>query len=109
MLMMGMWIKKYNKLINWDIKLTHVYYEEFFFYVLFIVIRAFIMAVMYGFTSKVRAQILSKADKGWKFVARDLLIPSWYMLSPQTLKIEVYSSIWKNHIEENLFMIAFVE
>ena len=58
--------------------------------------RAFIIAVRYGYVSKIRAKILSAEDKGWEYVSTDLLVPQWLKFNPDNIAIEIDAAMWRN-------------
>jgi hypothetical protein len=56
---------KYYQSYNSKIKLKNIYLEEFLFYNLFVIIRAFIIAVRYGFISRLRLKILKTESQDY--------------------------------------------
>lgn len=57
--------------------LPGIYFEQFLFFVLHLVIRSFIIAVRYSFCSELRFLMLKSAIQNENFISRDLLMPGW--------------------------------
>jgi hypothetical protein len=65
-----------------------------------VIIRSFIVAVRYGFSSRFRLKMIINAKQDFAFIAKDLLIPSWMNLSPEGLDPEIEAAMWRNQVEE---------
>lgn len=59
-----------------------IYYEQFLYYALHIVIRSFIIAVRYAFCSELRYLMLTSASQNTQFICRDLFIVGWLSFHP---------------------------
>jgi len=69
-IVLGSWFQKdVYEILPIQIKLKHIYIEEFYFFNLMVLIRAFIIAVRYGFTSNFRLSMLTKHSQDFKYIA----------------------------------------
>jgi hypothetical protein len=83
--------------------------EQLFFFNLMVLIRSFIIAVRYGFTSKFRLSMLTKYSQDFGFISQDLLIPNWFNFNPDGLDLEIEGAIWRNLVEPETFKVSFIE
>lgn len=74
-----------------------------------VLIRAFIVAVRYGFTSKFRLSMLTKYSQNFNYISQDLLIPNWMNFNPEGLDIEIEAAMWRNLVEPETFKFSFIE
>ncbi|CDW91059.1 UNKNOWN [Stylonychia lemnae] len=104
------WLQKYFKLSkNVEVNLNLIFMEQLYFYNFVVVMRIFIIAVRYGFTSEFRLQLLMRQKQEYAFIARDLLLPTWIELTPQGMETELEAVLWRNQIDESKFKLGFIE
>ncbi len=60
MVILCLWVQKVYKILPIEVNLDRIYLEQLFFYNLMVVIRAFIIAVRYGFASSFRLNMLTR-------------------------------------------------
>lgn len=97
------------EIFSYKINLDGVYFGQWLMLCLVVVIRSFIVSVRYGYSSKLRFQILKSTRADAPFITKDLLVPSWVFTHPNSLEIEIDSVFWRNQIEENRFYLKFYE
>ena len=61
-----------------------------------IIIRSFIIAVRYGFSSELRYNMLKENLQNKDFINKDLLGESWINPKPIALLPEVEAAMWRN-------------
>lgn len=86
-----------------------MFFEQFFFYNLMVIIRCFIIAVRYGYASKFRIRMISKTKQDLSYITRDLLLPTWMNFHPPGLDVEIEAAMWRNQVEEQTFKFSFIE
>ncbi|CDW73934.1 UNKNOWN [Stylonychia lemnae] len=100
---------KYYHPFDYHIDLKNIYLEQFLFLNLQILIRSFIIAVRYGYSSNLRFALLKNQTQGGEFIAKDLLVVSWIHTHPAGLDLEIEAVLWRNQIEEEYFKLQFFE
>lgn len=63
-----------------------------------VILRAFIIAVRYGYASQFRVNMLTKFKQDAGYIQQDLLVPSWFNFSPEGLEIEIEAALWRQQI-----------
>lgn len=61
-------LEKYFKIFGGRVPTKNIYIEQMVFYNLMVVIRAFIIAVRYGFISKLRLKILNSEAREYQYI-----------------------------------------
>lgn len=102
-------LEKQFNLFGGRVPTKNIFIEQMIFYNIFVVIRAFIIAVRYGFISNLRLKILNAESKEYQYIGQDLLVPNWYNMHPKGLRIEIEGAIYRNQVEFNTFKFAFIE
>eukprot|EP00347_Sterkiella_histriomuscorum_P009873 403339548 len=110
MIIIGSWIQKYYRIIPFvQIQLNYIYLEQLYFFNILVLIRSFVIAVRYGYSSNFRLNSLKKAKQEFDFIAQDLLIPNWINFNPDGLDLEIEGAMWRNQIEPETFKFTFIE
>ena len=86
-----------------------IYFSQYAALALAIVIRAFIVAVRYGYSSDLRFQVIRSKRADAPFIIKDLLVVNWLEFHPDNLDIEIDSVFWRNQVEEHKFYFKFYE
>ncbi|CDW84101.1 UNKNOWN [Stylonychia lemnae] len=103
-----MFVKYYHP-FDYHIDLKNIFLEQYLFLNLQILIRSFIIAVRYGYSSNLRFALLKTQTQGGEFIAKDLLVVSWIHTHPAGLDLEIEAVLWRNQIEEEYFKLQFFE
>ncbi|CDW86475.1 UNKNOWN [Stylonychia lemnae] len=98
-----------TKIFGLKVELRNIYLDQFLILSLTIIIRSFIVAVRYGFSSKLRFKVLRSTRKDATYVSQDLIAQSWVYTTPKQLDPEIDSVFWRNQIEEKQFFMRFYE
>ena len=69
--------------------------ERLFMVNVYLGVRAFIIAVRYSYASKFRLMMLKKNKHSNEYIAKDLLLYSYILLTPEALKPEIEASFWR--------------
>lgn len=86
--------------------LTGIYFEQFLFFSLHLVIRSFIIAVRYGSCSDFRFSFLLTDSQTADFVSKDYLVNGWLNFDPEGgLLSEINSSLSRNEVESSNFTL----
>ena len=102
-----MWILHYVELGEFELSvdgpyLKSIYFEQFLFLSLHLVIRSFIIAVRYGSCSDLRFSFLQTDSQTADFVSKDYLARGWLFFDPNGgLLQEINSSLWRNEVEDS--------
>ena len=88
---------------------SNEYLNEFYFFMLAMLMRNFIIGIRYGYMSKERYALLHKTAYAKDYISQDFLVSSWMNISPETIDREVEGVFWRNEIEEEIFNITFLE
>eukprot|EP00347_Sterkiella_histriomuscorum_P001687 403371064 len=91
------------------ITLEGIYYDQWIIVCMTVVIRSFIIAVRYGFSSELRFKVLRSSRADANYISKDLLGASWINTHPDTLEPEIDSVFWRNQVEEFNFNMKFYE
>ena len=97
----------------WYLKLNQntesIYLEELYFLVLTMVSRSFVISCRYGYISNSRISTLRKSQISTEYMKQDLLLLNLLVAVPQTLDGQIEETLWRNEIEEEEFVIRFLE
>ena len=95
-------------ILSYTYPLRAITYGERTFLIITILARCFIIAVRYGFMSKLRYKLLhSKANISW--ISADFLVIGWLKLSPISLKEEIRATKHRLQIPDDNFMFNFTQ
>ena len=73
-------------------------------------IRCFVIAVRYGFSSQLRFTMLKSSGQNAFYIGKDLFVRGWLNFDPEGgLLAEITSALWRNKVEESLFTFSIVE
>eukprot|EP00347_Sterkiella_histriomuscorum_P021309 403334452 len=97
------------EIFNYKITLDGVYFGQWLMLALVVVIRSFIVAVRYGYSSELRFKVLTSTRADAPFITRDLLVLSWLTTHPNMLDIEIDSVFWRNQVEDHRLIFKFYE
>eukprot|EP00347_Sterkiella_histriomuscorum_P018466 403345412 len=110
MIIIGSWIQKFHEIVPLvDVKLDYIYFEQLYFFNILVLIRSFVIAVRYGYSSSFRLDSLKKANQEFGFIAQDLLLPNWINFNPDGLDLEIEGAMWRNQVEVGTFKFTFIE
>ncbi|CDW75954.1 UNKNOWN [Stylonychia lemnae] len=106
----GSWAQKQYRLFPIvEINLDYIFLEQLFFFNLMVLIRSFVIAVRYGYTSQFRLTTLRNSNQDLSYIAQDLLLPTWINFNPEGLDLEIEASMWRNQVEPETFKFTFIE
>lgn len=104
-----LWFNKWFHIFGNSYSLQGIYYDQFVFYNISLIIRAFLIAVRYGYCSSLRFSLMNKSVQETKYLSRDLLLVGWANYSREGIDSEIEAVLWRKQIEENFFNLAFIE
>ena len=90
-----LYFESYLNYFGLNLKMSNIYPEQYFFYNLQVILRAFIIAVRYGFISEFRFKLLHTSRQDLSYIVKDLLLMNWISLHPDGLEPELDSVIWR--------------
>ncbi|CDW79246.1 UNKNOWN [Stylonychia lemnae] len=90
-------------------ELKNIYTEQFIFVSVQIIVRCFIIAVRYGYSSQVRFDLMKSGKQKVEFVNKDLLVLNWFVINPTSIDLEIESAFWRNQVEDKDFYFMFFE
>eukprot|EP00347_Sterkiella_histriomuscorum_P022734 403337362 len=108
-IMVILWTNYFYEYLPFKTELKNIYFEQFIFLNLTILIRSFIIAVRYGYSSDARFQLMSISIQNLEYVSQDLLIRQWFILSNETIEKEIDSAFWRNQVEFKEFKFMIFE